>query len=30
MEALRQDDSMAIFADLGALAKDYPKLETTF
>ncbi|KAI1165538.1 hypothetical protein F5B18DRAFT_155083 [Nemania serpens] len=30
MEALREDDSMAIFADLGALAKDYPKLETTF
>ncbi|KAI1181567.1 hypothetical protein F5B17DRAFT_270534 [Nemania serpens] len=30
MEALKDDDSTAIFADLGALAKDYPKLETTF
>ncbi|KAI1420561.1 hypothetical protein F5Y12DRAFT_111548 [Xylaria sp. FL1777] len=30
MEALKHDDSAAIFADLGALAKDYPKLKTTF
>ncbi|KAI1126448.1 hypothetical protein F5Y10DRAFT_244756 [Nemania abortiva] len=30
METLKDDDSTAIFADLGALAKDYPKLETTF
>ncbi|KAI8945507.1 hypothetical protein F4801DRAFT_597836 [Xylaria longipes] len=30
MESLKGDDSGALFADLGALAKDYPKLETTF
>ncbi|KAI1756442.1 hypothetical protein F4782DRAFT_333080 [Xylaria castorea] len=30
MESLKDDDSGAIFADLGAFAKDYPKLETTF
>ncbi|KAJ8108026.1 hypothetical protein ONZ43_g6551 [Nemania bipapillata] len=30
MEALKGNDSVAIFADLGAFAKDYPKLETTF
>ncbi|KAI0400242.1 hypothetical protein F4802DRAFT_620249 [Xylaria palmicola] len=30
MEALKDDDSAAIFADLGAFAKDYPKLKTTF
>jgi len=30
MEALKGDDSAAIFADLGARAGDYPKLETTF
>ncbi|KAI1283955.1 hypothetical protein F5Y07DRAFT_95098 [Xylaria sp. FL0933] len=30
MEDLTQDDSTAIFADLGALAKDYPNLKTTF
>ncbi|KAI0107277.1 hypothetical protein GGR51DRAFT_516851 [Nemania sp. FL0031] len=30
METLNDDDSMAIFTDLGVLARDYPKLETTF
>ncbi|KAI1496334.1 hypothetical protein F5X99DRAFT_400740 [Biscogniauxia marginata] len=30
MEALKGDDSAAIFADLHARAKDYPKLQTTF
>lgn len=30
MEKLKESDSGAIFADLGALAKDYPRLETTF
>ncbi|KAI0455911.1 hypothetical protein F5B21DRAFT_177445 [Xylaria acuta] len=30
MESLEDDDSGAIFADLGALAKDYPELGTTF
>ncbi|KAI0442397.1 hypothetical protein F4803DRAFT_519378 [Xylaria telfairii] len=30
MEILRDDDSAAIFADLGVLATGYPKLETTF
>ncbi|KAI0474435.1 hypothetical protein F4859DRAFT_522059 [Xylaria cf. heliscus] len=30
METLRDDDSAAIFADLGVLAKGYTKLETTF
>ncbi|KAI0202011.1 hypothetical protein F4808DRAFT_92181 [Astrocystis sublimbata] len=30
MEKLREGDSAAIFADLGALATDYPKLPTTF
>ncbi|KAI3325995.1 hypothetical protein HD806DRAFT_488849 [Xylariaceae sp. AK1471] len=30
MEDLRGDDSTAIFADLDACAKDYPKLRTTF
>jgi len=30
MVALKGDDSAAIFADLGARAGDYPKLETTF
>ncbi|KAI1176548.1 hypothetical protein F4777DRAFT_597543 [Nemania sp. FL0916] len=30
MEMLKDSDSAAIFADLGALAMDYPKLETTF
>ncbi|TGJ79781.1 hypothetical protein E0Z10_g8986 [Xylaria hypoxylon] len=30
MEALRDDESGAIFADLGALAKDYPGLKATF
>lgn len=30
MESLANDDSTAIFADLQARAKDYPKLKTTF
>ncbi|KXJ87619.1 hypothetical protein Micbo1qcDRAFT_215458 [Microdochium bolleyi] len=30
MQDLKGDDSAAIFADLGARAGDYPKLETTF
>ncbi|KAI1451584.1 hypothetical protein F4805DRAFT_473466 [Annulohypoxylon moriforme] len=30
MEGLQGDDSAAIFADLQARAKDYPKLQTTF
>ncbi|KAI0003885.1 hypothetical protein F4779DRAFT_601037 [Xylariaceae sp. FL0662B] len=30
MESLQGDDSTAIFADLQARAKDYPKLQTTF
>lgn len=30
MEHLGKDASEAIFADLGAQAKDYPKLQTTF
>lgn len=30
MEKLADDDSIAIFADLQARAKDYPKLQTTF
>lgn len=30
MKDLRGDDSEAIFADLQARAKDYPKLQTTF
>ncbi|KAI1260902.1 hypothetical protein F5Y18DRAFT_403583 [Xylariaceae sp. FL1019] len=30
MEDLQGDDSAAIFADLDARAKDYPKLQTTF
>ncbi|KAI1394403.1 uncharacterized protein F4822DRAFT_388101 [Hypoxylon trugodes] len=30
MEGLQGDDSAAIFADLHARAKDYPKLQTTF
>ncbi|KAI8633661.1 hypothetical protein F5Y19DRAFT_414417 [Xylariaceae sp. FL1651] len=30
MEQLKGDDSAAIFADLHARAKDYPKLQTTF
>lgn len=30
METLRHDDAAAIFADLGTLTKDYPKLKTTF
>lgn len=30
MKALEGDDSEAIFKDLGAVAKDYPKLDTTF
>ncbi|KAL7622719.1 hypothetical protein AAE478_006397 [Parahypoxylon ruwenzoriense] len=30
MEALQGDDSAAIFADLQARAKDFPKLQTTF
>ncbi|KAI2640277.1 hypothetical protein GGS21DRAFT_548439 [Xylaria nigripes] len=30
MEGLRGDDSLAIFADLGMIAKDYPKLKKTF
>ncbi|KAI1140072.1 hypothetical protein F5Y05DRAFT_424008 [Hypoxylon sp. FL0543] len=30
MEGLQGDDSTAIFADLHAHAKDYPKLQTTF
>ncbi|KAK8074130.1 hypothetical protein PG994_005029 [Apiospora phragmitis] len=30
MKDLSADDSKAIFADLGASAKDYPKLQTTF
>ncbi|KAI1211468.1 uncharacterized protein F4807DRAFT_417749 [Annulohypoxylon truncatum] len=30
MESLQGDDSAAIFADLQAGAKDYPKLQTTF
>ncbi|KAI0509410.1 hypothetical protein F5B22DRAFT_328339 [Xylaria bambusicola] len=30
METLRDDDSTAIFADLGTLAKDYPKMRTSF
>ncbi|KAJ3560878.1 hypothetical protein NPX13_g9153 [Xylaria arbuscula] len=30
MEMLKGDDSTAIFADLGTLAKDYPDLRTTF
>lgn len=30
METLKGDDSTAIFADLGTLAKDYPNLRTTF
>ncbi|KAI0017062.1 hypothetical protein F4780DRAFT_627727 [Xylariomycetidae sp. FL0641] len=30
MEALQGDDSTTIFADLGARAKDYPQLQTTF
>ncbi|KAK8023746.1 hypothetical protein PG993_011812 [Apiospora rasikravindrae] len=30
MKDLSEDDAKAIFADLGASAKDYPKLQTTF
>ncbi|KAF2967070.1 hypothetical protein GQX73_g6498 [Xylaria multiplex] len=30
MEVLKDDDSRAIFADLGVLAKGYPELKTTF
>ncbi|KAK8109713.1 hypothetical protein PG999_007850 [Apiospora kogelbergensis] len=30
MKGLSENDSKAIFADLGASAKDYPKLQTTF
>jgi hypothetical protein len=30
MEALSQDDSEAIFADLHASAKDYPDMQNTF
>ncbi|KAK5628845.1 hypothetical protein RRF57_004560 [Xylaria bambusicola] len=30
METLGDDDSAAIFADLGTLAKDYPKMRTSF
>ncbi|KAK6839385.1 hypothetical protein PG987_005251 [Apiospora arundinis] len=30
MKELSENDSKAIFADLGASAKDYPKLQTTF
>ncbi len=30
MKNLGEDDSSAIFADLGARAKEYPKLQTTF
>ncbi|KAH9907039.1 hypothetical protein F4778DRAFT_724447 [Xylariomycetidae sp. FL2044] len=30
MEHLKGDDSTAIFADLGAQAEDYPKIQTTF
>lgn len=30
MQHLGSDDSAAIFADLEAQAKDYPKLQTTF
>ena len=30
MKGLGQDDSVSIFTDLEAHAKDYPKLQTTF
>lgn len=30
MEKLSKDDSVRIFADLHASAKDFPKLQTTF
>ena len=30
MKDLGEDDSAAIFADLQARAKDYPKMQTTF